>query len=415
MFPAAKEETFAPLSNGEEIFFLAAGVVAALETHQRANAAQGKKPHQGIFSKNRRLRVGATWAKWSGTHQDSGRSWWKIVSGSALDANGNTLTDAQGRSYTWDFENRLIQAVVPGTNGGTTTFRYDPFGRRIQKSGPLGTTNYLYDWFNILQDVDGSGNIVARYAHGPVTDEDLSLARNASILYYDSDGLGSTTSLTDNTQSLTNTYTYDSLGNAVGSTGTQQNYFRYTGRELDSETSLYYYRARYYDPASGRFVSEDPIRFHGGLNYYRYVFNHGVNYRDPYGLRCDYYQPFDGHYGQPVYPPSNGFPFLPNGFYYYGNWGGPGWTGGSLIPYENMTPDQRSHLAPPIDEQDVCYMHHDVCYANARCNNAGCNKKINQAEGSCDMDLYYCLKGLGNQNAFSLIAQPVFSILELLK
>ena len=38
-------------------------------------------------------------------------------------------------------------------------------------------------------------------------------------------------------------------------------------------------------------------------------------------------------------------------------------------------------------------MHHDVCYANARCNNAGCNKKINQAEGSCDMDLYYCLKG----------------------
>ncbi|MFZ3366732.1 MAG: RHS repeat-associated core domain-containing protein, partial [Candidatus Sulfotelmatobacter sp.] len=171
----------------------------------------------------------------------------------------------------------------------------------------------------------------------------------------------------------------------------------------------------YYDPASGRFVSEDPIRFHGGLNYYRYVFNRGVNYRDPYGLRCDYYQPFDGHYGQPVYPPSNGFPFLPNGFYYYGNWGGPGWTGGSLIPYENMTPDQRSHLAPPIDEQDVCYMHHDVCYANARCNNAGCNKKINQAEGSCDMDLYYCLKGLGNQNAFSLIAQPVFSILELLK
>ena len=103
-------------------------------------------------------------------------------------------------------------------------------------------------------------------------------------------------------------------------------------------------------------------------------------------------------------------------YYPTGGGGGPGWTGGSLIPYENMTPDQRSHLAPPTDEQDVCYMHHDVCYANARCNNAGCNKKINQAEGSCDMDLYYCLKGhLGNQNAFSLIAQPVFSILELLK
>ncbi len=41
-----------------------------------------------------------------------------------IDANGNTLTDAQGRSFTWDFENRLVQAVVPGTNGGTTTFKY---------------------------------------------------------------------------------------------------------------------------------------------------------------------------------------------------------------------------------------------------------------------------------------------------
>ena len=66
-------------------------------------------------------------------------------SASTYDANGNTLSDPSGKSYTWDFENRLVQAVVPGTNGGTTTFKYDPFGRRIQKSGPLGTTNYLYD------------------------------------------------------------------------------------------------------------------------------------------------------------------------------------------------------------------------------------------------------------------------------
>jgi len=185
----------------------------------------------------------------------------------------------------------------------------------------------------------------------------------------------------------------------------------------DSENHVgSYYRARYYDPLAGRFVSEDPIRFHGGLNYYRYIFNHAVNYRDPFGLKCDFYQPFDGHYGQPVSPPSiGGFPFLPGGFYYYGNWGGPGWTGGQLTRYENLTQAQRSHLAPPTDEQDVCYMNHDVCYARARCNYAGCDKAINKAEGTCDMDLYYCLKGLGNQNIFSLIAQPVFSLLELIK
>src|ERR1700723_2765414 len=79
----------------------------------------------------------------------------------AYDANGNTLSDAQGRSFTWDFENRLTQVVNPGV--GTTTFRYDPFGRRIQKSGPLGTTNYLYDGTNLLETTNGSGNEVASY------------------------------------------------------------------------------------------------------------------------------------------------------------------------------------------------------------------------------------------------------------
>jgi hypothetical protein len=72
----------------------------------------------------------------------------------AYDANGNTLSDPSGKSYTWDFENRLTQAVVSGTNGGTTIFKYDPFGRRIQKSGPLGTTNYLYDGPNLLEEFD---------------------------------------------------------------------------------------------------------------------------------------------------------------------------------------------------------------------------------------------------------------------
>jgi YD repeat-containing protein len=90
----------------------------------------------------------------------------------ASDANGNTLSDAQGRSFTWDFENRLTQAVNPGV--GTTTFRYDPFGRRIQKSGPPGTTNYLYDGDNLLEEVDNNGNVLARYTVTRSPDEQLS-------------------------------------------------------------------------------------------------------------------------------------------------------------------------------------------------------------------------------------------------
>ena len=78
----------------------------------------------------------------------------------SYDANGNTLSDPSGKSYSWDFENRLVQAVVPGT--GTVNFRYDPFARRIQKSSALGTTNYLYDGIkkggsNVIEEMDSPG------------------------------------------------------------------------------------------------------------------------------------------------------------------------------------------------------------------------------------------------------------------
>jgi RHS repeat-associated protein len=79
-------------------------------------------------------------------------------------------------------------------------------------------------------------------------------------------------------------YTYDSFGNIVATSGSLVNSFRYTGREFDAETSLYYYRARYYDPSAGRFVREDPMRFTGGINFYAYVKNRPVNRVDPLGL-----------------------------------------------------------------------------------------------------------------------------------
>jgi RHS repeat-associated protein len=90
--------------------------------------------------------------------------------------------------------------------------------------------------------------------------------------------------LTNSSGSLANTYAYDSFGNLTASTGTVSNPFEYTGREFDPETGLYYYRARYYDPSAGRFISEDPIGFKGGANFYRYVRNNTVNATDPGGL-----------------------------------------------------------------------------------------------------------------------------------
>ncbi len=81
------------------------------------------------------------------------------------DANGNTLTDASGKSYAWDFENRVTQAVVPQTGGGSSIviFKYDPFGRRIEKISSSATSIYAYDTDNLIEETNASGAVVARY------------------------------------------------------------------------------------------------------------------------------------------------------------------------------------------------------------------------------------------------------------
>jgi RHS repeat-associated protein len=190
-----------------------------------------------------------------------------------------------GRGFTWDFENRLTQVVKPGV--GTTAFRYDPFGRRIQKSGPLGTTNYLYDGLNSIEEADNGGNVLARYARTTNVDEPLSESRSGTTSYYERDGLGSITSLSNSAGALANTYTYDSFGNLTSSTGTSTNPFQYSGRDFDPETGFNYNRARYYNPQTGRFVNvnEDPLGFGGGnSNVYAYVANNPTNFNDPIGL-----------------------------------------------------------------------------------------------------------------------------------
>jgi RHS repeat-associated protein len=203
------------------------------------------------------------------------------------DYNGNTLTKVVGSnttSYAWDFENRMTSVTLPGS-GGTVTFKYDPFGRRIYKSSSSGTSIYAYDKADLIEETNGSGAVVARYAPGENIDQPLAMLRGGATSFYHADGLGSVTSLSNAAGALTQTYTFDSFGNQTASSGSLTNSFRYTGREFDPETNLYFYRARYYDSTGGRFLGEDPLGFPGsGSNFYAYAGNDPASLSDPFGL-----------------------------------------------------------------------------------------------------------------------------------
>ncbi len=253
------------------------------------------------------------------------------------DNNGNELTkvDSTGTTtYAWDFENRMTSVTLPGS-GGTVSFKYDPFGRRIYKSSSAGTSIYAYDRSNIIEETDSSGAAVARYVQSGLIDEPLAMLRSSSTSYYEADGLGSVTSLSNAAGTLAQTYTFDSFGKQTASSGSLVNSFQYTARESDSETGLYFYRARYYDPQSGRFLREDPLRFGSGdPNFYSYVSQNPTNYTDPLGKTR-----------------------------IYGNWCGPNWTGGLV---ESFDPRHVKDYKKPIDKIDEVCQRHDICYFNCR-------------------------------------------------
>ncbi len=165
----------------------------------------------------------------------------------------------------------------------TVTYAYDALGRRVQRTSSAGATaKFVYDGADVLRDLDGNGVAIADYLNGPAIDDKLRQTVGGIASYFVTDHLGTTRALTDSSGNLTSSLSYDSYGNLT--TGSASTRYTYTGRELDSEMGLMYYRARWYDPQQGSFISEDPIGFDGGLNWFTYVGNDPINYADPSGL-----------------------------------------------------------------------------------------------------------------------------------
>jgi RHS repeat-associated protein len=223
----------------------------------------------------------------------------RVISGNRLTRfRGDTMTyDADGnltrrwrlaggfdQSYGW---NALGQLVSVTTNGSTVTFKYDATGRRIQKTGAGGTSNYLWDGDNLYAELDASGNRVVEYTYYPALDKPHSARRwsggSSAMYYYATDYPGQVVGLINGSGELVNQYRYRPFGDLDAATVAVTNSLQFGAREVDVETGLYYQRARYYDPWLQRFISEDPIGLKGGINLYAFAADDPINSGDPTG------------------------------------------------------------------------------------------------------------------------------------
>jgi RHS repeat-associated protein len=220
-----------------------------------------------------------------------------LIAGTAYgyDDNGNLAFDGQFRYY-YDCESRLTD-INDANDAPVASYAYDYLGRRSSRTiygAPNIIIKYAYDGDRIIAEYDGSGTLLRKFIYGPGIDEPICLvevAENNAVYYYHFDGLGSVVALSDVNSVLVERYTYDVFGRPAirDANGTEiaasafANPYLFTGRAYDAETGLYYYRARYYDFATGRFLQPDSTGYIDGLNLYAYVANSPMNWVDPSG------------------------------------------------------------------------------------------------------------------------------------
>lgn len=199
-----------------------------------------------------------------------------------FDLNGNLATSTDAgvtTTYTWNARNQLTGISKTGL---TASFTYDSFGRRTGKTINGTTTNFLYDGLSPVQEKAGA-TVNANLLTGLGIDEFFTRTDSVGVRSLMPDALGSTVALGDNTGTLQTQYTYEPFGFVSQTGAASTSSYKFTGRE-DDGTGLFYYRARYYSPRLGRFISEDPIGFSGDdVNFYVYAKNNPGLLIDPLG------------------------------------------------------------------------------------------------------------------------------------
>jgi RHS repeat-associated protein len=197
------------------------------------------------------------------------------------DLNGNVISKTAGGhvwTYEWNALGQLTRVLKDSTE--VARFAYDPFGRRVEKVSGGVTTKYLVDSGNVLREARSDGTN-ATFIHPRVLDAPLAKVDQAGVAsYYHLDGLDSVSKLTNGSGVVVQSVAYDAWGNFDGASPGSG--LAFNSREWDGETELYYYRARYLDPRTGRFLSEDPVPTLTSL--YMYARGNPTSRVDPTGM-----------------------------------------------------------------------------------------------------------------------------------
>jgi RHS repeat-associated protein len=209
----------------------------------------------------------------------------------AYDLNGNLVEEtnkANGlvRLFTYDYRNRLT-AVRQLTPGGveiwSASYSYDTANRRIRGVENGVVRQYVYDGANPIAVLDGAGAVLKRRLYARSIDSVYGFSDGSESYWYLTDAQGSVRDVVDTAGAIARHYVYDSFGAVVGGSGAlagdQADDLRFQSREFSDLTGLGYFRARYYQPALGRFISEDPRLPHR----YDFAESNPLLFRDPSG------------------------------------------------------------------------------------------------------------------------------------
>ena len=215
----------------------------------------------------------------------------------SYDANGNQ-TSGRGRGMTYDIENHLMKITTPS---GEVQFQYDADGKRIKKVSQTEAAIYVSGSYEIRktsplplggegqgEGVPSSEKIIKHIFTGSDRSITIEKINGQTHTYFcHNDHLGSTNLITDENGFIVQECEYTPYGQVAQNTGTYNSPFKFTGKELDDATELYYYGARYYDPVLCHFIQADSIVPQPldpqTLNRYSYCYNNPLKYTDPSG------------------------------------------------------------------------------------------------------------------------------------